>query len=82
MGLSGGAADRHLARGAFQWLAKSQQDLVGMAANLGVKHRQRVSVGRVAKEIALRLEDEAGRLYLPNDRSRINPVQRVSIAKT
>jgi hypothetical protein len=52
-----------------------------MAADLGIEDLQRVGVGWVPQDVALRLEDEAGRLHFPDDRSWIDAVQRVGIAK-
>jgi len=47
----------------FQRLAKPQQHLVRVAPDLGSRDQQHVGCRRVAQEIALRFEDEAGRLH-------------------
>jgi hypothetical protein len=52
-----------------------------VAADLGVEDLQCVGVGRVAQQTALRFEHEAGCLYFPDDRCRVDAMQCVGIAK-
>ena len=60
-------------------LSKSIDDLICSPAHAAVEYRKAVIVLRVAQQVALRLEDEAGGFNFRAQALRINPMQRFGV---
>src|ERR1700690_2647696 len=60
---------------------ESKGEAIGLALDRGIEHLDRVRVVLVREQGAFRVQYEAGRLRLRADGGRIDPMQRLGIAR-